>query len=679
VFSTYLGGGLGEEVRGLALGPGGTVTVVGFTRSVDFPVTPSALQPMFGGASPFLDLGDAFVVRLNATGSSLLAASYLGGVFDDIAEAVAVDALGNATIAGWTSSSDFPTSPGAFQPTFAGPAAVQTDGFVCRVDAAAQTVQMSTFLGGVSGEQLLGVDIDATSGDVVTAGWTLGVDYPVTPNALRPTSSGGIDAVVTRLNAAGTTAVFSTYLGGISEDAAQTVRFAANGSVWVGGFTNSQNYPATLNAPQNAVAGASDGFVSHINAIGQSLIFSTLLGGTQPDKVRDLDLAAPGILVVGEAGAGFPVTPDAVQGQFASGVLDGFVTLLSNGGATISWSSYFGGVGQDAFSSAALDDSGIAVVAGWSFSSDFPIAPAAWQGQMIGTQDGGVLQIDLLSDLGDGLEVAPAGSPAVQFVDEGDRELLAVDLHNVTDRALVLDGVRVFVGGNGVSPSGVTGLYAVVVDGAGGELLVGGPMSLPAALEFDMPLQQVLLPAQSTTRLSLRAELHAPLDGSTLEVAAAVVSADAWQLRALGAGVGPDVRVVGTGRAEGPIVLLGRLPGDIDGSAERDVVDLRRVIAAVGTAHAAADTDGDLVLTPIDVAAVRAAILGRGTVFAAATQGAPGQWLTLRGLFPATTAVQGTLGGRAMLLGRATPRGLALRVAADQPLGVQELVVTIAG
>jgi hypothetical protein len=201
---------------------------------------------------------------------------------------------------------------------------------------------------------------------------------------------------------------------------------------------------------------------------------------------------------------------------------------------------------------------------------------------LFGTQDGVVLQIDLLSDLGDGLEVAPAGSPAVQFVDEGDRELLAVDLHNVTDRALVLDGVRVFVGGNGVSPSGVTGLYAVVVDGAGGELLVGGPMSLPAALEFDMPLQQVLLPAQSTTRLSLRAELHAPLDGSTLEVAAAVVSADAWQLRALGAGVGPDVRVVGTGRAEGPIILLGRLPGDIYGSAERDVVDLRRVIAAVG-------------------------------------------------------------------------------------------------
>lgn len=677
-FATYLGGNEGEEVRGIAIGPGSTPTVVGFTHSANFPTTPSALQTVYRGASPFLDLGDGFVTRLNATGSALLASTYLGGTFDDIVERVAVDALGNAVIAGWTSSPDMPATPGTFQPALGGLPMVQTDGYVGRINATGTTLQWGSFLGGTLGEQLLGVAIDGATNDVVVTGWSIGADYPTTAAALRPTSGGLIDAVVTRLNSNGTSAVFSTYLGGISEDAAQAVRIAANGTIWVGGFTSSTNYPTTPNAPQTAFAGQSDGYVSQLSANGQTLVFSTLLGGPGSDRVRDLALAAPGILVVGECGDGFPVTFGAVQPTFGSGVLDAFATLLTNGGATLTWSSYFGGAGQDAFGSVALDNGGVAVVAGWSFSSDFPIAPAAHQGQLIGTQDGVVLQLDLLTDLGEGLQVGSADTPPMEFSAGGDGvPLLAIELTNVTARTLVLDAVRVFVGGAGASPARVAALRAVFDDGAA-VVPAGGPVPLVSHGETELPLQGVALPAGGAAQLRVLADLTPAPDGATVEVAAAVVAADGWRVSAPGAGEGPDVRVRGTGRVEGPVHVLGVLPGDVDEDRAPTVVDLRRIVSRLGGADPA-DADGDGILTPADARAVVQAVLGRGTVFSAPSQVARGGWLRLACLLPGDGAVNAVLGGRTLVLGRATPRELTLRVDADQPLGVQELVITHGG
>lgn len=678
-FATYLGGNSGEEVRGIAIGPGATPTVVGFTHSTNFPTTPSALQSVYRGASPFLDLGDGFVVRLNASGSALLAATYLGGAFDDILERVAVDALGNAVVAGWTSSADMPATPGTFQPALGGLPVVQSDGYVGRINASGTTLQWGTFLGGGAGEQLLGVAIDGPSNDVVVTGWSIGADYPTTPAALRPTSGGMIDAVVTRLNANGTAAVFSTYLGGIGEDAAATVRIAGNGTIWVGGFTSSTNYPTTPAAPQPTLGGQNDGFVSQLSANGQSLVFSTLLGGPGPDRVRDLAIAAPGILVVGECGDGFPVTPDAVQPTFGSGVLDAFATLLTNGGAVRAWSSYFGGLGQDALGAVALDDGGIAVVAGWSFSSDFPIAPAAYQSQLIGTQDGVVLQLDLLTDLGDGLQVESTEASDVEFISAGDGvELLGIRLRNVTARTLVLDGVRVFVGGAGVAPTRVQRLRAVFDDGVAAPIAAGGPVAPAAHAETEIPLQGVVLPAGSTALLHVLADISAAPDGSTIEVAAAVVAADAWHVSAPGAGAGPAVRVLGTGRVEGAVCVLGALPGDADGDRARTVVDLRRIVSSLGSVDQA-DADGDGMWTPADSTAVMGAVLGRGTVFSAPTQVARGGWLRLGCLLPRSASVQAVLGGRTLVLGRATPRELTLRVEANQPQGVQELVITHGG
>ncbi|MCK5944928.1 MAG: hypothetical protein KAI24_23270, partial [Planctomycetes bacterium] len=568
----------------------------------------------------------------------------------------------------------FPVPPGGFQPTLGGLPIAQTDGFVLGAPPSLQSWSFGTFVGGPTPEQLLAIDRDPVSGHLAVAGWAIESGYPTTPGVVRPSSGGDIDAVLTRLDATAATAVWSTYLGGVDEDAAQTVHFDVDGSVWIGGFTDSTNFPPTLNAPQTALAGGFDGFVTRVAANGQSLVFSTLLGGPGDDRVRALDLSVNGLMVVGEAAGGFPVTAGAPQQQFASGMLDAFATHLTNGGASIAWSSYFGGVGQESFAAVHFADSGIATLAGYSYSFDFPIAPAALQVQLLGVEDGTVVQLDLLSDLGPGLQVLPVSGESVEVVGPGEVELLRCDLANVTDRELFVDSMRVLVTGAGASSANVVDVR-VLHDG----VVVG---TLPAATpgqEQVVALTGLTLPPRATAPLRMVATLVLPPLAASFEVAALVDGADAWQVRAFGLGNGPTVGVLGDGRATGPVAVVGSLPGDVDGSGRRTVVDVRRLVHAVGTGDNRADVDGDGAITPIDVAATREAILGRASGFAVPAQIARGGWLRLRALLPKATALQASLGGRSLTIGRVTPRELSMRVPADQPIGLQELEVTRGG
>lgn len=678
LFATYLGGSNGDQIRGIAVGSDESVTCVGFTNSADFPTTAGAAQTTYSGGSIFLDIGDAFLSRIDANGQNLLASTFMGGVYDDIAEDVELDANDDPIVVGWTSSNNFPIPAGGYQPALGGLPIAQSDGFVLGVTQNGQTFSYGTFLGGQSGEQLLDIDRDPATGDLAVAGWSLGADYPTTPSVVRPTSGGDIDAIVTRLNADASVAVFSTYMGGIGEDAAQAVEFDTDGSVWIGGFTDSTNYPATLGAPQQSLGGTYDGFVTRISDVGQSLVFSTLLGGPGQDRVRDIDLSAAGMFVVGDAGTGFPVTSDAVQLTFASGILDGFATYLTANGQNITWSSYFGGVGQDSLLAVDFNDSGIAVVAGYSYSSDFPIAPAGYQGQLLGAEDGVVMQFDMLTDIGPAMRVDPVGSGKVEVAESGEVALLEFDLTNISNRTLVVDSVRVFVTGAGATPQNVSDLR-VLRDGPDGTAaeLVGGPRLAAPGSETFVALTGVTLPPLSSTRFQVVANVAAST--ASYEVAAAIADADAWELRAVGLGSGPTVSVSGLGRATGAVYVLGAIAGDIDGSGTRDVVDIRRLANQVGAANETADVDGDGVISPVDVEATTQAVLGRGTVFSVPSQILHGNYLRLRGLFPSNESVQAVLGGRSLLLGRSMPRELSVRIDDDHPVGLQELVVTIDG
>src|SRR3989442_681315 len=242
-YSTYLGGSGSEEGLGIAVDTAGNAYVTGPTYSTNFPTTPGAFQTTFGG-----DI-DAFVTKLNPIGSALVYSTYLGGSARDEAMGIALDAAGNAYVTGNTFSSDFPTSPGAYQTTFGGGLSVG-DAFVAKLDPTGSALIYSTYLGGSGDDRGWGIALDS-SGNAYVVGATSSTDFPTTPGAFQTIFGGGpSDAFVAKLNPIGSALVYSTYLGG--SDDHKGCGIAADGisgpNAYLTGETASTDFPTTSSA-----------------------------------------------------------------------------------------------------------------------------------------------------------------------------------------------------------------------------------------------------------------------------------------------------------------------------------------------------------------------------------------------------------------------------------------------
>ena len=269
IYSTYLGGSFEDEGRGIAVDDLGNAYVTGFTNSMDdpntsvqevpFPTTSNAYQPAlaFNG----LNNHDAFITKLNPTGSALLYSTYLGGFADDFAFGIAIDAERNVYVVGTTLSTNFPTTPGAFQTANAGDA----DMFVAKLNPSqvgASSLIYATYLGGSGGEGRAGVGgiaVDSLGNTSVTS-HTVSTDFP-TLNAFQSTNAGSGDAFITKLNASGSALIYSSYLGGsarlifndttsIGDDVGLSIAVDDAGNAYVTGATNSDAFPTTPGAIQ---------------------------------------------------------------------------------------------------------------------------------------------------------------------------------------------------------------------------------------------------------------------------------------------------------------------------------------------------------------------------------------------------------------------------------------------
>ncbi len=214
VYSTYLGGSNGDYGFGIAVNSAGNAYVTGVTFSTDFPVTPGAFQTTCGAPSPYC--GDVFVSKLNPTGSALVYSTYLGGSNKDGGVGIAVDSSDNAYITGYTNSTGFPVTPGAFQTVCGG--GNPGDAFVTEVNPTGSALVYSTYLGGSNGETGRGIAVDS-AGNAYVTGETSSTDFPVTPGAFQTTYGGNMDdAFVSKINPTGSALVYSTYLGGSGQD-----------------------------------------------------------------------------------------------------------------------------------------------------------------------------------------------------------------------------------------------------------------------------------------------------------------------------------------------------------------------------------------------------------------------------------------------------------------------------
>jgi hypothetical protein len=227
VYSTYLGSSGFDHGAGIAVDAVGSAFVTGATDSSDFPTTPGAFQTAAAGGR------EAVVTKLDPSGATLVYSTYLAGSRFDNGHEIAVDALGAAYAIGETSSSDFPTTPGAFQAALGG----DQDAFVTKLAPTGGALAYSTYLGGAGFDQGTGVAL-GPSGDAYTSGSTGSTNFPTTPGAFQPTLGGFIDAFVVRVNAAGSGLVFATYLGGSANDTGRDIALdSALPSSWPAGHS----------------------------------------------------------------------------------------------------------------------------------------------------------------------------------------------------------------------------------------------------------------------------------------------------------------------------------------------------------------------------------------------------------------------------------------------------------
>ena len=386
LYSTFLGGSTDARGLALAVDASGNVYVTGYTLSADLPTTPGAYRTSIGGAGTW----DAFVVKLNPSGTAPVYSTFLGGSNHDRGFAIAIDAAGDAYVAGYTNSSDFPTTPGALRTSFASGG---MEGFVTKLNPAGNALLYSTFLGGTADDRIYAIALDA-NGEAFVAGRTKSPDFPVTPGAFGPTFQNTIcgpvlcaHGFVSKLDANGNTMVYSSYLGGRSSDRGLGIAVDASGDAYVTGYTNSSDFPVTPGAYRTAFhAGAcgsftcSEGFVAKVNATGTALSYSTFLGGSKTDLAHEVAIDAGGAAyVTGETNStDFPVTPGVYESAYAgTGTRHAFVTKLDATGSTLVYSTFLGGSNTDQGHGIAVDASGNTYVVGRTNSSDFPITPGA--------------------------------------------------------------------------------------------------------------------------------------------------------------------------------------------------------------------------------------------------------------------------------------------------------------
>jgi hypothetical protein len=447
-YTTFVGGANADSGLAIAVDSTGEAFVTGITQSSNFPTTAGVAQATTTNSSPCVNTknngttacSDAFALKLSA-GGAISWATFVGGNNDDDGYGIALDSTGNVWVAGDTFSSSFYPLTAAtttlnttfnYQGTLNPPA---NDGFVVELNPAATSFLYATYLGGEFSDQINGIVIDSTN-DIYVAGETNSANFPTTVGAYQTTcgsdgkcnvTAGGTayyDAFVTKLAPGGTAITYSTFVGGSSDDYAYALALDSSGDVYITGSTTSDDttttpavpYPTTKGAfgtTYNAGAGGSNGFVTELNSSGSSLVYSTFLGGSVADFGGGIAVDNLGdTYVTGmTTSPNFPVTSNATQSLLNGGGTtttnsDAFVSQVLPGGASLGFSTYLGGSGDEnanasgAVGAIALDSSLNMWVAGSTNSAtvnsftNFPVTANAAQPTFGGSPyDGFVAEI----------------------------------------------------------------------------------------------------------------------------------------------------------------------------------------------------------------------------------------------------------------------------------------------
>lgn len=392
-YITFIGGSQHTWGYGIAVDQNGHAYVTGGTNSADFPITPGAYDATCGSdgaCNPDVQNRpryDAFIVKLNATGSALLYSTFAGGSGTETASSIAVDNAAQVYIAGNTQSLDLPVTAGAFDSTHND----LNDVFVMKLNPAGAgraDLMYATYFGGSGNDSIGGIALDSV-GSIYLAGGTDSLDLPTTPGAYNTSYGSSYATFIVRLapkGAGGADLAYATFLGRDGADYGRAIAVDKAGYIYVTGDAFSDNFPATPNAFDTTFNGGTfygDAYVVKLKPAGAGnadLVYATFLGGRDSDYGRAIDVDDSGyVYVTGDTFSdNFPVTPGALDATFNgnSGSSDIFVAKLNPDGSRLVYSTFIGGTGSDHGNAIAVDQRGDAVVAGDTVSANFPTANA---------------------------------------------------------------------------------------------------------------------------------------------------------------------------------------------------------------------------------------------------------------------------------------------------------------
>jgi Beta-propeller repeat len=406
VYSTFIGGAGTDEAHSIAVDAGGNAYITGFTQSNDFPIV-NGFQTTRGG------LQEAYVLKLNSSGTGIVFSTFLGGKGDDRGFSIALDAANNSYVTGITSSTNFPTA-NPIQRSHAGGFA---DGFIAKIGAAGGLIY-STYIGGNGNDNPLGIAVDANGAAYVT-GWTTSINFPLA-NAFQ-TKFGGFsipigtdDVFVLKLNPAGNVLEYSTYIGGTGSDEATRIAVDSAGSAYVTGTTTSLDFPVVkpFQSTLSQLSG-SDAFVVKVAPDGKSLIYSTYFGGFQSESGTGIAVDASGAAYIAGFTTSFDLpTANETQG-FIAGDRDAFVAKFAPAGNVLVFSTFLGGSAADSATGLTIDTAGNAYVVGFTNSGDFNTANPV-QSANAGGQDVFLAKLNVQDIVSSSqFQVAPQGASSV--------------------------------------------------------------------------------------------------------------------------------------------------------------------------------------------------------------------------------------------------------------------------
>ena len=392
IFTTFIGGGMAENVNAVTLDQKGNMYALGDTETPDFPVSSGAYD------SPNAKPKDLFLSKYDSTGKVILYSARIGGSQLEKGNALAVDTLGQVYITGSTTSIDFPTTNNSFQSQKTLP---DEDVFFAKLNASGTALIYSTFLIGMTTDIAHGIALDANA-DVYITG-TTGIlnksphTFPKTAGSYDTSYNGGaLDVFIAKINPGNkgkADLLFSTVLGGEDSDIGYKIVIAKNGNIIVAGESASKNiFPVTNGAIQSKHHGMSDGFIAMLSPKGDSLLYSTLLGGSGYERITGIIFDEPSQSIfyagytnssgisdsVNQNAIKFPITSGSYDTTFNGGNYDSFIGKFEPvPGSSLKFSSFLGGSGDDFVTGLGVDVCAAPYVTGNTTSVDFPITDDA--------------------------------------------------------------------------------------------------------------------------------------------------------------------------------------------------------------------------------------------------------------------------------------------------------------